>query len=67
MIKKQTSGMKYEKTPVRRTNPDKLILDDMRRLRTSTILLFLVKRHRQGLTASWAVVATVAALAAALS
>lgn len=44
------------------TDPKKVILHDMKSISTMSILWFVVKRHKLGIMAVWAVTATVLAL-----
>lgn len=50
--------MKYEETPIKKTDGKKVIMHDMKRLGTPTILWFIAKRHKVGILATWAVVMT---------
>lgn len=53
--------MKYEETPVKKSkvNPKSLALKELDRVGTPSIFWYLVKRHKFGLVATWAVVVTV--------
>lgn len=52
--------MTYEETPVKKSklDPKKLALKELERVGTGSIIWYLVKRHKTGLLATWAVLMT---------
>jgi len=52
--------MKYEKTPVKNNiNNNKVLLDQLEKVGTSSIVWHVVKRHKFGIVVTYAIVLTI--------
>lgn len=56
-----TDGMTYEDKGIKpnKTNNKQILLKQLERVSTSSIMWYIVKRHKVGLLGTWAVIITV--------